>query len=814
MADFQEIEVNGEILEFPTSMTDEEISAAIDSDSAPAQVQPEQSFFDSAVDTAGDVGMQALGVAGGIGKQITDIGESVTSGFGNFPNPVSEYLGEHSANVEAASKDLGIDTAVKIGEYAPVGGVFGGGIALVGKIPKLVNYLTKSKKVLPNTLGRALKAAADDPKKIIALESAGSLVSGGADELVTEGTGSGFAGTAAGIVTGIATGSLLNKWAYGLSSAKEDLVDKTLANHLRSNPEALAAANSNRAAFADTELPLRLDMLSKDPHIAAQQQFLLKSDDVIAREASNNAAVISEELPNMMKIVTKGGMTDLDVSKAVTQTANNIERQQKVLVGKLAAVQDADTVGTTGKALFDVVDGVQEAALQTANSLYKNVNVTQVISHPNLKWLMKNGATQAEKTTTVKKGFGVAPVVTDAADALRREASNPTVSGLQDIRSSVMSQKRIAKAGGDSNTVHRLNAIDDTISKVFDLVDDGSLKTANTAWRTMKETFDTGRMATFFAKTGVGDLKKSPETFVTEFLTSNDPLRSAKQLFKVADEYPMAGVTRADISDLARQGYLAMAKNLDPTGAGNITPKAWGKFLSNNKDALDAYGLTSEFKNFGRLSKALKGVNLTKSQHDKMLLTNYAVASDPAILRRGVKNGKFDTQLASLPKEARPAFKRLALEAVTTDVHGNLLSPSLLKESLLRHGRKLVDDKVQLTKTIKFAKMLDVPKDGTAFKDLNRLIAKFELGDKLISTSLERITRPFLKVLRSGFATSTYIRNSTARKRLWENINTPEGIDRVLKMANKNEESLTALRALIYGRSFVMHKAGEEEGEQ
>ena len=762
------------------------------------------------VDTAGK---SVAGVAGGIGKGIFDIGAAVTSGLGNFDNPVSKFLNEQSQKVATAAHDLGIpDSSVKVGEVAtaaaPIGGVIGGTLALVGKTSVLAGKTGKIARAIRTTIDEAAKS----PTKAVLTEAAITSGGAGAGEATRQTTGSEGLGLLAEFGTGSILGTKAAKLAYGLSTAKEDAVSSVLAERLRQNPELRAVAEQNAAAMADEGLKIRFDAITKDPSVVATMRDLEKHGLQDTRDQIDSiAASQSDALHATASVLDNHTITPGEAGNIIDSIRADTQAQLDDTIASLSAVSDASTREAIGNQMFDTLAKIKDAGEKEAIRLY-GLNAGDTVLPEEARGIIEAAIRKAGKTFAADKGF-VLKQVEPALDAVKaelgRESGVLSASGINEVRGALLGMARtLVKSPDGRNAARRLFDLNDGLSKALDLAPSENLKAANKLWRTIRSTFDRSDIAFFFKENADG-LINAPETFVSKFLTGARSSKATQDLIDFAntDIAKQNGLNMDAIRNFARQGFLADLR-ASVSDVSSLTPQKVGVYVAKHRDMMDKFGLTDEFKSFGKVAKKARELKLSANQIDRLTLNKFSVSDNPQTLRNALNTGAYKQQMARLPEEIRPAFKRTLLNAAIRGSDGKLLSPNDIANILSSH-KDLAESDAHLARISRIANLIATPDGSKAFEQFSRFFANIDLGEKIKSAATERVARLLMKIARVGTSTQAFFRNAKAQDRMVDYMFTDAGSKAILRLASKDRQSKAFIRALAAARTASTQDGGQ-----
>jgi len=780
------------------------------------------------------IGLGAIGVAGGVGQGFFELGSTITSLGGLAPNPVSEFLGKQAEAVSTEGAKIGIpEGAIQTGNIAssvlPVGGVIGGVMALLGKTSILANRVGKVSRAIRTTLTEAAK----DPAKAVAIEAAITSGGAGAGKGVEELTDSPVAGLATEFATGSFLGTKAAKLAYGLSVAKEDGVSSVLAERLRKDPELLARANQNAAEIAKEGLKIRLDLIMKDPSVVATMRRLethggQAARDRIAGLADENAAALEATADAL----ADGSLTPQEAEDIIDGIRNRFQSRLNDAISSLDSIQNASTRESVGKDMFDLLSRVKDAAEKEAIRLYSmaagNTTLPDVARKIIMASLKKAASTDAKDKAfilrlvqpairAVKKELGAVskgkkpkldPVSLRLGTAVKPRPLS--AKGINEVRGAILGMARtLVKSPDGRQAAARLFQLVDGLTKALDLVPNVQLKAANKLWREIRKVFDRSDISFFFKENADG-LINSPEQFVKKFLTGPRSTKAIDDLIDFANSAiaKANGLDMAAIRDFARKGFLAdIRASVDR--ASELTSVQVGKYVARHRELLDRLGLLPEFMKFGNIARLAKRLNLELSSLDRLTLNKFGIGENPNVLRNSLNSGAYKVQMARLPTSVRPAFKRTLLNAAIRDNNGNLLPPDKIVQVIARH-KDLANGDEHLKRISRIARIMQVPQPGKTFDDFERFFAKVDIGEKIKSVLLERITRPLLKAARIGTNTRAFFLDRTAQDKMIDYMFTDEGARIILDLASKNRQSKAFIRALALARTSATE--GEQNG--
>jgi len=781
---------------------------------------------------AGDVGKTALGVSAGMGKGLIDLGSGVTSGLGFLPNPVSTFLDEQSRKIDVGSAMLGIPKgAVTTGEVAslalPVGGVIGGTLSLLGKTPLLAGRAGKISRAVRTTL----EAAAKDPVKAVVAEAVVTAGGAGAGEATRQTTGSKILGLLAEFGTGSILGTKAAKLAYGLSVAKEDGVSSVLAERLRRSPELLAQAEQNASIMSKEGLKIRFDTITKDPSVIATMSELRKNG---AQETRNRLASFAdtqiEALDATSELLQRETITPDEAGSIIDSMKSKVQLKLDETISSLDSITDANTRETVGRNMFDTLAKIKDAGENEAIRLYK-LNAGDTKLPEEARVIIQDALDKANKIFTKKKnksfvigqiepalkavrneilprGIVKSNILDIRGNPIAKEISDGSISakGLNEIRGTILGMARtLSKSPDGRKSAARLFELNDGLTKALDLVPSENLKAANKLWKTIRTTFDRSDISFFFKENSDG-LINAPETFVEKFLTGSRSTKATQDLidFSKTDIAKSQGLSFARIQQFARQGFLADIRATTPD-ASLLTPVKIGSYVAKNREILTKFGLIDEFSNFGVIAKQARGLKLSIGQMDRLTLNKFNLSEDQRTLRNSLNTGAYKKQLSELPSNVRPAFKRTLLNAAIRQSDGTLLPPNKIVQALSSH-KDLVADNKHLMRLSRIANIMSVPQPGRTFDDLIKFFKRVDLGEKIKSVTMERITRPLLKIARIGTNTQAFFGNVKAQDRMIDYFFTEKGSRVILNLASKNRQSKAFIRALALVRTSSTQK--------
>ena len=138
------------------------------------------------------------------------------------------------------------------------------------------------------------------------------------------------------------------------------------------------------------------------------------------------------------------------------------------------------------------------------------------------------------------------------------------------------------------------------------------------------------------------------------------------------------------------------------------------------------------------------------------------------------------------------------------------MPPNKLLSVLRTQAKGLAKGSPHADRLIKIADMMATPKAGKGFDDFQKFFNTPDLGEKVKSAVVERITRTLLKVVRITKSTKDFYRDKKAQDRMLELIMTDEGSRKVLEIAKKSPASRAFIRALSLARTSA---TGDGSGE-
>jgi len=756
---------------------------------------------------AADVGKSAVGVAGGIGKGLIDTGAAISSGLGLIDNPVSKFLDEQSQKVDIGAEQFGISSgAIKTGQAAsfalPVGGIIGGTFALLGKTSVLTNRAGKISRAVRDTL----TAAAKDPAKAVAVEAAIASGSAASGEATRQTTGSGVLGLGVEFLTGSALGSRAAKLAYGLSTAKEDAVSSVLAERLRKDPELFARATQNAAEMSKEGLKIRFDAITKDPSVVATMRDLEKKGAQQTRDRLLSIANSQNEfLDATAELLQNKSLTPNDATNIIDGIKAKIQTQLDDTITSLDAIGDAPTREIVGNEMFQTLGKIKDAGEKEATRLY-SLQAGNITLPEDARAIIQNAIKKASSTAAKDKSF-VLSQIQPALKAVKMEVhikTSPEISAkaINELRGTILGMARtLVKSPDGKKAAARLFALNEGLTKSLDLVPSENLRAANNLWKTIRSTFDRSDISFFFKENSDG-LINAPETFVQKFLTGSRSTKATQDLIDFAntDIAKQQGFDMNKIRQFARQGFLAdIRASVSNTSA--LTPLKAGGYVAKHRELLTKFGLIDEFRNFGKVAKQAKELNLSLNQIDRLTLNKFSISESQQTLKNSLSSGAYKEQLKTLPVEVHGAFKRTLLNAAIRDRDGRLLSPDRIIQAISAH-RDLTANIPHVKRIGAIVNFMATPQPGKTFDEFVKFFDNVQLAERTKSVLIERITRTLLKVARLGTNTSAFFRNKKAQEKMIDYLFTEQGSKKILELASKNRQSKAFIRALSLARTI------------
>ena len=660
MADFQEIVVDGETLEFPVDMTDAEITAAITGkDSTPSQTgrtPPEAERGIMLPDAEGNPSSDPLGtfespsdptlsqtgrtsalddpLAGEGLRQFLGFGQGAASGAaGTVDIFVPDELGGKNINalekkLEAGAKEFGSPTAVEAGKLAGFGFGAGGVVAAVAKqmlkSPKALGVATVLSEIggfVKKPVSKLLVEAAKDPKKLVLIETGIGGVAGAAGAQVPEDSPWIRLGVEMAASMGAAAAAnKINDIATGLSSLNSQ--EREAFNVLTQSDDGIQLIEAGEKAIKDAGIKnsdVPLQTITGNPTIEAS----------IANVRSNNAELdvfFRNADKKVLKALNNANPAKIDetsVIKAFDDYKTNLDDYINANVAKQKEIDavPGDTASVS-EALFGHLLKTEEAAHKAASARYDNIfadgnirgvklSTKDVLSE--LRGVMDVGD-KGLLGSNLKNVSGIIKRMTGNSKRKLSASSQPndlSVKDMQDIRSKIMGDVRSIRqsAAGDTSETVSLMRVADKISEQLEKVP--QLKEANETWRVYKESFYDGQIARFFAKSATGKNKVDAERFVSSYITGSAPKAAARQLERIKKEFDPDGSNglATNIDESIESGFFALLKAeqigaaVSDKGVGRIAPATWRSFMKRNSTALKEYGLFDKFNTYRKAAE-------------------------------------------------------------------------------------------------------------------------------------------------------------------------------------------------------------------
>ena len=736
------------------------------------------------------------GASRAVGDTISDVGGAV----------VAPLITPEAGRVyEAAAQSVPFSAGISLG------------VAGLGKIPAVTNYLATRGSGFARSLGATLKEVANDPMTLLKFESgigALSAATGKTAEEATKKAGvsddtSKYIGMGVELATAVAAPQRLAQKAFNSDPAlryavREDAVDATVAKIVRDNPQAAMAAEQRLSDAAALGLQGRLDMVVKDPTLMALTRRLAGADSSFGATYNNLVAESVGKMRSITDDLTTGRLDAGQARDAVEAYASQLENTRNMYLSQIPA--ESRDIAAVGEEFFDtfidsIHTGMKEEASKAYGALSGNMQIFKSEVKAPMLAALKEAKARGFASDLINKKSGINQYAKEIKKFLSGDSKTLTAGELNQFRSTLLSDIRVMQREGKNTTaLHALvDGVTDTLEKF------PALTEANTLYRSFSEGFKRTRISNYFGSKD--KVVKSPEHFARDFLISS-PKKGARELEKFVNEVGAErGFTMDNAKEMARSGYMAMFK------ADNITnPKQWGEFIRNNKAGLDAYGLTDEFASFKSLSEKAAKFDLPQAAQDRLVLSKYGQSWKPQVFESALNNNKmaFLKEAANYPKPVQEATRRSAARAMLYD--GDVLkSPDNIKQVLSSHGDYLVPDLKQRNTMLALSQMLSkepmlgakgVKMVGSTIDVVEEAFQRVpKPSQALISAMLERITRPALKVIRTGRASLRYYNVQELREKFGEVLLTPDGAKRILALAAKEPQARSLFNTILYGRA-------------
>jgi len=330
-----------------------------------------------------------------------------------------------------------------------------------------------------------------------------------------------------------------------------------------------------------------------------------------------------------------------------------------------------------------------------------------------------------------------------------------------------------------------------------------SLKAANDQYKIMKQSFNDGQLAQFFAKRGSGESRVQPELFFNRFINGTAKKANSEQVKSALDNFDPSGETqRLFVGDLRKSYQASLAARLERVqgdkGLPEGTFKSWLASVKPSMQAYDSQFGTSFVKDFSNPIKSIKAAKDAQLDLNTLEKTGFAHIANGEIdntINNAISNNTLKPLVDSMPnKFLKDAVAKRAAGKII-DMDNRISSPKSLLP-VIRDNKQLLqtaigkDGLVRLSKMMNLLAKIEQTSKGSALDEARkRLIQDKETTRK----TLNLVTAVIGSVRRRAFKIGQAIQEGDASKRTLEafldGTTNPTTMKRLLRIARNNPDS-------------------------
>jgi len=869
MADFQEIEFNGEIIEFPVDMSDSDIAQVLQGGASPtapsiqtadglptaegdAPINTEafpQAALEplNAVQTAIDPTASFLG--GAYKQAAFDTPEFIASGAGLAPNGVSDFFKQGGEEFQAGLERLGGRTK----SLQQVGEAFGTGIglgsvvaapaAVVGK--EVVKRMVGSGSRVKRTAGKLLDSIKSSPDRIVVAES---LLAGEADVVsqVVEGvTDSSLLGTVAGITASVVSAPALYKQVNkSLSFDKLNRAEEVISADLRerftpeqlqefSNDINLSLQHGVQATLADATKDAKYINLTKDLGNA------LGDPTVATRFTEETVGAIQR----VTDAVTDTRISAGEASSIVGDLKNQYIERIFQLDEAISSSLDGENATKASAAIFDLLDNIAARGKEATDVLYGKTSpmesleagkkeIIEAVSNVSKNAPVSAKAISAPVKTVkevliaeVKGHSEVAGVLDTAGELVKDKVASMTAGSLKTIRTMINDSVEAANIAGKKGQAAELAQLGSAITRVIDKHGSEELKTANKVYKEIEGFKAIKSIVGVFKRGKDGKIAAAPEQLTQKFLFGERPVTDTKVLLDFTESAlgRLLGASKEDVVQVMDNAIKASIRA--SASGGRVTEENIKAFLSkgHNEELLGTLGVLDKYKNLAATAAEVNGLRLSKDAVDKMAFAKFGFSSEPRHIKNLLTSGRMGQEVDALNKLSgevpRIEFDRLRatmLDNIMTGGTGEVRTDTRLLADLQKYGSKLTDA-AHLSDLSFLASNLKKPlaDRGQRLRQFDSLFRDLDTPAKIKGFLIARLGSTLWKSIRINDAGQEYFTRIGLKKDLKNLMLTPDGAQKLLKLAKKDPESSLFLRwAISTPTAIAGLTALDERGQQ
>lgn len=381
----------------------------------------------------------------------------------------------------------------------------------------------------------------------------------------------------------------------------------------------------------------------------------------------------------------------LEATKKET-SVHTVEKSRKIILGK--EVRDAEALilnelDRTRAGSKPGIGSSSERSIIRQNELA--LSGKSPVKIANELRLSGKGTLEPAAPTIGRKTQGIQSTISDNTMRLSGKGTIDSFKpqALKDIRSDILASSRNLKseAGGSTADTNRLDAMARAITAELEKIP--QLAEANLAWRTMKESFHDGQLATFFAKRATGIEKTAPERMFNMFIKGTSKKANKEQVERVFAEYDKTGAMKKAFDEDLRGAFVTSLR-AEAGLKGSLTHNQWAGWLKRNGEALHEYGLFNEFSKFSKSATEAHNLKITLKELEASAFADIAGGNIENVVDRALRNGTVRELARSMPtKMLNLAVKKTAAAKIIDLEHG-LINPTKMLQAIGNNKRALL----------------------------------------------------------------------------------------------------------------------------